>query len=249
MSEKLQRRIFVFWTGDNEMSPARAQSLQKLQVSRCQVILVTRQNIDRWILQDAPLHPAFNYLSAVHRADYLRSYFMHHYGSGYSDVKGAPTSWEPAFKTLESSKAFGIGYPEVSPKGIAHIHRHQIAGRVYFGAHPASKLMNHIRYRQMRFAWRSMIGNGAYIFKPKTTLTQEWLETVEARLDILFPLLREFPATHPRAKVGDINEDGSPSRYPVPWAFLCADVLHPLVYRYRDQILQGVPTPDLKNYL
>jgi hypothetical protein len=84
----VSNNIYCFWTGDNEMSQNRLDGLHNLQtVSECEVILVTPQNLNQYILPDAPLHPGYKYLSETHKADYLRTYFMHFYGGGYSDIK------------------------------------------------------------------------------------------------------------------------------------------------------------------
>ena len=53
--------------------------------SSCDVVLVTSDNLSSWLV--SALHPAYTYLSFTHRADYLRCYFMHHYGGSYSDIK------------------------------------------------------------------------------------------------------------------------------------------------------------------
>jgi hypothetical protein len=77
------KTIFVFWTGDNSMSVQRKECFNKLvNKSGCKVILTTRGNLNNWILPEAPLHPAFEYLSFTHKVDYLRTYFMHFYGGG-----------------------------------------------------------------------------------------------------------------------------------------------------------------------
>ena len=48
---------------------------------------MNRENLSSWIAEKSPLHPAYNYLSSVHKADYLRCYLMHHHGGAYSDIK------------------------------------------------------------------------------------------------------------------------------------------------------------------
>jgi hypothetical protein len=72
-------RLFCFWTGDNPMTPNRLKALSTMRNSGLDVIFLTQKNIDTWVLDADPLHPAYQYLSAIHRADYLRMYFMHNY--------------------------------------------------------------------------------------------------------------------------------------------------------------------------
>jgi hypothetical protein len=56
-------------------------------------------------LPEYPLHPAFKYLSYVHKSDYLRSYFMHFYGGGYADIKkySSNNNWKECFNLLNSN--------------------------------------------------------------------------------------------------------------------------------------------------
>ena len=78
--------IYCFWTGTNEMNETRLNGLNKLRsVSGCNVVLITPDNLNDFLIE--PLHPAYKYLSLVHRSDYLRAYFMHYHGGGYSDIK------------------------------------------------------------------------------------------------------------------------------------------------------------------
>ncbi|WP_153770287.1 hypothetical protein [Labrenzia sp. CE80] len=245
----MKKNIFVFWTGDNEMSPARSACLKTLANSQCEITLVTPENLASWMKDDAPLHPAYQHLSAVHRSDYLRPYFMHHYGGGYADIKETHSSWLPAFDALDATpEAFGIGYREKSAKGVANIHRHRIDGTSYHLDTQTSAFTNYLRYRFYRANWRKMIGMCAYVFRPDTDFTALWLTHVEKRLDLLMPRLSADQAPDPRA-AADPTADGPSAPYPVPWSFLCADVIHPLIYRHRDRILQGLPMPNFKNYL
>jgi hypothetical protein len=48
----------------------------------------------------------------MHKNDFLKVYFMHHYGGGYTDVKHIHASWKPFFDQLYFSNKYAIGYPE-----------------------------------------------------------------------------------------------------------------------------------------
>ena len=88
--DPVPRKIYTFWTGNNPMSESRQSHFELLKlVSGVEVVLITPNNLSEYILPEYPLHHAFKYLSLVHKADYLRCYFMHHYGGGYSDIKAA----------------------------------------------------------------------------------------------------------------------------------------------------------------
>ena len=67
------------------------------------VLLITPNNLNDYIVKDDPLPEAYNYLSLVHKADYLRTYFMYHYGGGYADIKRYQHSWKEAL--VGSSKS------------------------------------------------------------------------------------------------------------------------------------------------
>ena len=83
-----ENNIYIFWTGDNEMSENRKKSIENLKnTCECNIILVTPLNLKSYILSSQPLHEAYQYLSYTHKSDYLRTYFMHFIGGGYSDIK------------------------------------------------------------------------------------------------------------------------------------------------------------------
>ncbi|WP_367718464.1 hypothetical protein AB2N04_09030 [Nitratireductor sp. GISD-1A_MAKvit] len=239
-------RIFTFWLGPADLSPRRLESLQSLVNSQCAIHLVTKETLESFASAERPFHEAFQYLSAVHQSDYLRAYFMHHFGGGYTDVKRCDASWRPAFEAMESRETLAAGYREV-PGGLARFHRSKIGGQGFFLSRPASTLELALRYRWTRINRRRLIGNGAFIFRPGTEMTRRWLELVEQRLDLLLPRLRQHPARYPR-EVPAVDFGTGPSQYPVPWSFLLGDILAPLSLQYHRRILQLVPAPDFTDY-
>ena len=62
-------------------------------VTGVDLVLVTPDNLGEWLVDDSPLHPAYEDLSLIHRSDYLRGYLMHHHGGGYIDIKQPLGSW------------------------------------------------------------------------------------------------------------------------------------------------------------
>jgi hypothetical protein len=240
-------RIFAFWIGDAPLSEARLAGLQSLAaVTECKVHLVTDETVSTFILPQAPLHPAYPLLTPIHRSDYLRAYFMHHYGGGYSDIKPTRQTWKPTFETLRSNDAFGAGFPELW-KGTGRFHRSCVLGDYYYLEDRTSWPKAYLRYQLQNLRHKSVIGNGAFIFKPETPFTRRWLSIVERRLDLLLPLLRENPGRYPK-EVGGRDYGEGPSRYPVPWSFLLGDILGPLSWLNRDRLLRILPPPDFTNY-
>ncbi|WP_081784717.1 hypothetical protein [Nitratireductor aquibiodomus] len=239
-------RIFAFWFGRAEMSERRRACLDTFGNSECRTHLVTAETLDSFAVPTKPFHPAFHFLSPIHQSDYLRAYFMHHFGGGYADIKAISHSWIPAFSAAEKGHVLGAGYAEVAG-GVARIHQSKALEKHYFLDRRVSNLEINMRYRYLKLRRGVLIGNGAFIFRPGTEFTRRWLSIVERRLDLLLPHLEANPARYPKEVPGVDYGDG-PSRYTVPWSFLLGDVLAPLTLQYHTRILQVVPAPDFENY-
>lgn len=172
--------IFCFWTGDTPMSETRMESIEQMKrVTDCEIVLVTKENLDKYILPQHPLHEAYQYLSETQRSDYLRTYFMHFYGHGYSDIKRQSGSWLPAFQSFYESDAYVSGYPETCEECIGH---------------PPAKS-----------SWRELVGCGAYICRPQTPFTEKWYGEMMALMDRKVDELRRNPARFPQ----DCKEAGT----------------------------------------
>ncbi len=224
LKKHVDRVIYIFWTGKNVITSNRFEGIKSLEkVSGVEVRLITPKNLPEYIKEDDPLPEAYQYLSCVHRADYLRSYFMYHYGGGYADIKTYFESWVPAFEKLEQSNAYLIGYPEVGFWGVAN--QDMEAGCL------KEDLKNH---------WRYLVGNGAYICRPHTPFTAEWHAEAKRRLIGLTDELRKHPATDPYGKNND---------YPVKWSGLLGSIFHPLCLKYHDRLLKDKALmPSFQNY-
>ncbi len=220
--------VFCFWTGDEVMSENRIRSLWSLFSNiGCPVAYVTKQTLSEWVHPDSPLHPAYDYLSSTHKSDYLRCYFMHHYGGGYTDIKITTKRWSQYFEQLRSSSKLVLGYQEV-PHGIPHLKN--AVGDV------------------LRANYSQLIGLGAFIFKRRTPLTQAWFDQTNALLDQKIEQLKLHPAQHPQDQMHVILPDGKVSGYPLEWAELLGEVLHPILYKFRDQLLQEPLEPFFGSY-
>ena len=224
LEKHVKRVIYIFWTGDNEITPNRFEGIKSLErVSGVEVNLITPKNLTEYIIEDDPLPEAYQYLSCVHRADYLRSYFMYHYGGGYADIKTYYKGWMPAFERFEKSDAFVIGYPEVGFWGAANHDMEE------------GNLKNDLHYH-----WRYLLGNGSYICRPHTRFTAEWHAEAKRRLIGLANELRRHPATDPFGRNSD---------YPVKWTVLLGSIFHPLCLKYHDRLLKdNALMPSFKNY-
>lgn len=100
-SRRIDRKVYMFWTGNNAITENRARNIELTKNNLgVDLLLVTPDNLGEYILPEYPLHPAYQYLSNVHKSDYLRAYFMHHHGGGYADVKLFENDWNSAFNHL-----------------------------------------------------------------------------------------------------------------------------------------------------
>lgn len=223
-TEKVDRVIYIFWTGDNEITPNRMEGIKSLEKVSCvKVKLITPQNLLDYIKEDDPLPEAYQYLSLNHRSDYLRSYFMYHYGGGYADIKTYYHSWVSAFDKLEKSDAYVMGYPEVG----------------FWGA--ASHDIEHVDLKRDVYThWRYLVGNGAFICRPNTKMAAEWHTAVRNRLLSYTEQLREHPAQDVFGKNAD---------YPIPWGGMQGEIFHPFCLKYKDKLLKDKALmPSFKNY-
>lgn len=217
----LKKRIFCFWTGDNEMSQNRKNNLIALKEhSNCEVVLVTPDNLNEYILPDHPLHESYSYLSFTHKADYLRTYFMHFHGGGYSDIKDTPSDWNEAFDDINSINSIYInGYKETRPEDVSN--------------------------NDVKHLYDKLTGNCCYIVRPMTKFTNEWYSNLISLMDEKLPQLQAMGIIpHPQ----DCNE--CTPEYPISWNEMLGRIYHKVLSNYIDEgrILYTVPYPIIHNY-
>lgn len=202
--------LWVFWTGDNEMSANRLRSLDQVRAIQvgAEVRLITPSNLSSVVVPGHPLHSAYPYLSYVHRADYLRAYVLRHHGGAYTDLKRPFQSWLPLLIEFDRQPdAWLWGYNEIKFDMVPDVRR-----TIGF---------------DLRRVSDQMIGHGAYLAKAGTPLAVEWLDEVERRLTYYGDLLRRTPG----------NAIGNNIGYPIRWTELLAEVLSPLVFKYREHVV------------
>jgi hypothetical protein len=222
----LQRILYCFWFG-GEMSENRKKCYNSiLDVSNVDVQLITDENLNDYVLPEYPLHPGFVFLSDTHKSDYLRSYFMYHYGGGYTDIKICKFDWNPYFEILEQSDKSFAGCPQYSPK--------------------------HIAYKPYKQHYDKLVGCTNFIFKKHSKFGKLWHDCTNDVIDLKLPLLKEHPGRyHPRAVLGGVQ--GEPgifieSLYPFRWTDLLGKIFHKLQYENVGDFLYNVPFPDVTDY-
>lgn len=154
IQEAVPRRIFCFWTGENDLTPGRKDGLNEIRRVQdgMEIILVTPANLSTWISDDHPLHPSYDQLSLVHRSDYLRAYFMAIHGGGYTDIKTPLNSWHSGFLRMDKEPhCWILGYPQRSSRSC--------------GGDDHTKLGRDIHRR-----YGSLVGFGAFIMRGERLL-------------------------------------------------------------------------------
>tara|TARA_B100001778_G_scaffold185257_1_gene152575 strand:+ start:8797 stop:9438 length:642 start_codon:yes stop_codon:yes gene_type:complete len=212
----MEYNIYILWTEDNPLTENRINSINQLKViSECNIILINNENLSKYILSEYPLHPAYNYLSAVHKSDYLRTYLMHFHGGGYSDIKNTKGSWKKSFENLYNSNKWIIGYPEIRNGNARTVPQE---------------------------SYNKLIGNGCYICKKRTPLTNEWYNNLIYILNNKLSELKIYPAKNLR----DCNTKHN--KYPIKWTEILGDIYHPLILKYNDKVLRTLPMCICNNY-
>jgi hypothetical protein len=206
--------IRAFWFG-NPMTSNRADTLRLLRErAGVPVQLITEDCLP--LVPEFPLHPAFEFLSLTHKSDYMRTYMMHVHGGAYSDVKNTEGPWSRAFEDMKKDEFVWInGYRETKPEDVAYT--------------PAIRV------------WQKLVGNGAYICRPRTPFTHDWFSEMNRMLDRKLGALRKHPA-----KRVDRRESFP---YPIEWGEVAGRNFHKSLSNYTQHAIANVPRCVLENYM
>jgi hypothetical protein len=225
----MNRVVYSAWMGPGKMTDNRTQALLSvIQNNGCLNAHITAETLANWIHPNYPLHRLFNLLSAVHKCDYLRCYTLHVHGGGYTDIKPTSKNWSGFFYLLEQSDAFGIGYTEIGPQGVA-----RVGGELE---------------KEMQNNYEKLIGVCSMIFRPQTEFTSTWYRLLHQLIDSKAEQLIRNPARHPQDHLGVQFTDGSISAYPFRWTEVGGDIFHPLAYQFTSKIMHADMAPSFSNY-
>lgn len=174
--KQIERVIYQFWTGANEMSSARKACFESGINLGVPVKLVTPENLDDYILPEHPIHSSYKFLTYNHRSDYLRCYFMHFHGGGYADIKfyTKNNNWVQAFDILDTR-------PEVDVVGAP-----EIPGWAAVPMYNRDKIC------------QKLIGCGFFVVRPRSKFTDLWFSNVDSYLTSMSLLLEK----HARGECG-----------------------------------------------
>lgn len=220
ITSKVDKVIYCFWTGDNEMSENRKKGYESLvNNSGIEVKLITPHNLDKYILPDHPLHTAYDNLSLVHKSDYLRCYFMHFHGGGYCDIKPNFKKWALAFDLITNNKeTYILGTTEAD--GIS-------MGRD-----------QGIIDTDLQTNYLSCVGTCAFVCRSNTRFTTEWYTELLNRMDGFSDELQKFP--------GDVK--GRNKGYPITLHGVLSQIFAPLCLKFRHHIIHYDIFPTRENY-
>ena len=152
-------------------------------------------------------------LSKNHLADYMRVYFMHHFGGCYHDVKPRPanSSWAPAFDAFAANaSAWVLGIREFRHTGAGCDESYVTGAPLCEAVRSASDRAAAVAAvgrlpktigkccRMVRRDYKKLVSNGAYCMRRASPLTAEWLANVESHLTAKLARLAAHPSPMPR---------------------------------------------------
>lgn len=221
ISNTIPQVIYCFWTGTNPLPENRKKALEALEkTTNVRVVLVHPGNLNTYLVDGQPLHAAYQHLSLVHKSDYLRTYFMHHHGGGYSDIKKPRHSWKAAFDHMQKdTSCYILGYRELGAYAVA-----QLDGNLG---------------NDLKENFSIILGNCAYMARAYSPFTTDWITELHRRLDAYAPDLARYPG----------NTMGDNEGYPIPWTGILGDIFHPLCLKYSQHLSYASSIkPSFKNY-
>lgn len=259
----VQNIIYSFWVDDNPLTPNRIKCLDEMKKNiDVNICLITKDNLCDFILDDFPLHPSYKHLSRVHKSDYLRCYFMHHYGGGYSDIKKQNHSWKEYFDIINSN-------PDIWEVGLGGFDPPDKAFKIpYISPYIRNDMVQGYdmdMYMNLKRNHHLLVGVGFFIFRPYTKYTQEWYNKVHELLDYYYPTLKSHPAVFTRESFDRPpkmywDEETDPvlmklpcpterTKYPLVWTRLLGQIVYPIQLKYIQHVRNGLPMPDFKDYM
>jgi hypothetical protein len=219
--------VFVCWFGgykvDNQkMSKNRFEAFTSLVENiGVPVILITSKNYSSFIKQSYPIHKSFELLSGNHKSDYIRAYFLHHYGGGYHDIKHREESWQDCWGDwLVDDNIWIYGRRENNRRAIGY---------------PPNASNTRNKYNKL-------VTMGWVICKPNTKYTSNLLNKIEDVLDKKYPELETYPGYN---SAGYYHENpfqmAEENNYPLRWLEIMGEISHPLMLEHTIHIKYGLP--------
>lgn len=216
-----KNKLWCFWADQKTMSPSRKNALHILENS-CDVdlILVTNQNYKKYESPEFPIHPAYEFLSDTHKADYMRFYLCHTLGGGYADIKPFTFSWKCYYELINQDTDL-VGSPELHP--------------------------THVAFPEYQQHYRDLISVHHFVMKQNSVISNSIMDEIHDILDTNLSMLKKNPGHyHPRAVNKTIDKSGvfqpdhdsyiGVTDYPLKWNEICGAVFHKVQYEHKQRI-------------
>ena len=215
--------VWLFWLG-GPLSPQRAKSLRQWKNTGLQIQLIRLENVESLAARAGfKMHPAFKYLSANHKSDYLRSHLMARLGGFYSDVKPPPRYIRFHLQRFSNSSKLCAGHRELDISGISLFSPTEV-----------------------RESWAKLAGNTHFAFKPGTDFANEWVSRVEKKMNEHAERLEKWGVVDPGR--GPTDDEPLFRDYPIRWAELQGELFHQLQYDFDFPISLTLPRPSSRPY-
>ena len=91
--------IYQFWLGGKNIPVNRYNALQTAANLGVKTVLVTDDTLKDYVLEDQPLQEAYEYLTAIKKADYFKAYCCNFNGGRYAEIKylSMDNNWKSCF--------------------------------------------------------------------------------------------------------------------------------------------------------
>ncbi len=219
-TNKIPYCVFTFWIGGPPMSNQRENAFIHMHKDLdVPIIHITEHNLAKYTLW--PIHPAVQYLSGIHKADYFRIYFMLHIGGGYYDIKHPTEPWSKYFYMFEDPNVWMIGVPEE---------------KIGMAKSPI------VEYDEDNY--KRCITNSWFISRRNNPIMKEIHDMQNKILDKHMEKLKTNPPPSERCCFN--HENG----YPLRWAEILGELTSQVVPTYFDNHVKAIiKKPSVRDYL
>jgi len=254
--------VWTFWMFEHPLEGTEASTLDNLTASLDTAVqLVTPASLPLYNVTEWPLHEALPYLAPNHKLDYIRAYFMHHYGGGFIEIRERKrnTTWEVPFDDLGSNETFWfMGQPsdEAVTCDESNI-KDAWCKELQFESIRTQGVKSDLKYGDLdqgMKSWKHSRGpccdkvlqsyanksNGlwwpshdGYIVRRHTALTRDYLGRIDEHLDAKLAILKQHtPPFEPCCMTEDKN-------YPLRFDELRGEILSVLLMKYKEHMVMN----------
>ena len=243
---------FGFWFG-GKMKGNRLKVFNELVKNiGTKFVLITQENVEQFEHDIFKFHPAVRYtlknkkgLSGPHMADYLRIYISYHYGGAYHDIKLRlkSQSISHCWKYFNDSNVWIVGMPNKGgDAGYSNVKKYilkheNLSNQFIFSKDGGWGAPNSKDNR--------LIGNGAWIARPKTDIFKKVNEFAERQLDKWLGKI----VLHPVVNFTRCCQKGEVPGYPIQWAAILGGIFHPYQAVYFSHISREMPRYQFAQYM